>query len=71
MYCVSLQQVRQCNPQRGFSRAEGVRFGFYHFLQNKCISVPFFTGAKNLEILGLLALFFCLIFQDNISKEIV
>ncbi len=69
MYCVSLQHVRQCNPQRVFPFAEGMRISISKFIRNKCTQDPFYNRAKNLEILGLLALFFVVIFTDNIIKE--
>lgn len=69
MYCVGLQLVRQCNPQRVFSCAEGARTSISKSIRNKCTLVPFYNRAKNLENLGLLALFFIAIFTDNIIKE--
>lgn len=69
MYCVGLQRVRQCNPQRVFPFAKGERTAFSLFIKNKCTQVPFYNRAKNLENLGLLALFFVAIFIDNIIKE--
>ena len=69
MYCVSLQLVRQCNPQRIFPCAEGVRISISKSTRNKCTLDPFYNRAKNLENLGLLALFFVAIFIDNIIKE--
>lgn len=71
MYCVSLQLVRQCNPQRDFSCRKGVDSFFPCFTRQKCrtVSDPFLYRAKNLEFLGLLALFFCAFFSDNMNKE--
>ena len=71
MYCVGLQLVRQCNPQRVFPCAEGVRTSISKSTRNKCNTDPFYNRAKNLENLGLLALFFVVIFTDNIIKEIL
>ena len=71
MYCVGLQLVRQCNPQRVFPCAEGVRISISKFIRNKCNLVPFYNRAKNLEKLGLLALFFVVIFNHNIIKEMI
>ena len=71
MYCVGSQLVRQCNPQRVFSFAWGAGSVFPSFTRQKCkISLdPLLYRAKNLDYLGLLALFFCVIFSDNYSKE--
>ncbi len=69
MYCVGLQQVRQCNPQRVFPCAEGGRISISQSIRKKCNLVPFYNRAKNLENLGLLALFFVVFFPDNIGKE--
>ena len=69
MYCVSLQLVRQCGPQRFFPFAQGGWMAFSYSIKNKCTQVPFFNRAKNLETLGLLALFFVVFFTDNIIKE--
>ena len=69
MYCVSLQLVRQCNPQRFFPFAQGGWMAFSYFTKKKCILDPFYNRAKNLENLGLLALFFVVVFADNIIKE--
>jgi len=69
MYCVGSQHVRQCNPQRNFPFAEGVGTAYIKFLRNKCPKVPFLHRAKNLENLGLLALFFAFFFQDNIVGD--
>ena len=69
MYCVGLQLVRQCEPQRVFPFAKGGWTAFSYFIKNKCKQVPFFYRAKNLENLGLLALFFAVFFKDNIIKE--
>ncbi len=71
MYCVGLQLVRQCGPQWIFPLVRGAEsFFLFGFKQKSCfITDPFLYRAKNLEILGLLALFFCLNFTDNIIEE--
>jgi hypothetical protein len=69
MYCVGLQLVRQCNPQRKFPFAEGAGEACTQFLRSKYPKVPFCNRAKNLENLGLLALFFALFFKDNIVGD--
>ena len=71
MYCVSSQLVRQCDSQRVFSFAWGAGSVFPSFTHEKCkiTSDPFLYRAKNLESLGLLALFFCVFLLNNFSKE--
>ena len=69
MYCVGLQLVRQCNPQRNFPCAEGVWIAFSNFIRSKCLKVPFYNRAKKPENLGLLALFFVVFLKDNFNKE--
>jgi len=69
MYCVGLQLVRQCNPQRNFPFAEGVGTACTQFTRSKYPKVPFCNRAKNLGNLGLLALFFVVFFKDNIVGE--
>lgn len=85
MYCTQQQFCAcQCLPQRlkpqTAKPVSALLFSvvsifkavvFESIFSRPCLIVPFFHRAKNLVFIGLLALFFCVHFRDNLIKEIL